>query len=214
MRPLIALLAAAGLAWSTAASAQSSADAASGAAATALTPTPTRASTPATAGPVTATAAGPASATSPGSVAATVPGSGAATASGPSAAASAERTETPADKPAKKRPAWEQRFAKANTTGDGRLTLEQAKAGYTTVARHFAEIDRDSKGWVTTDDLRAWHKARRAARSAPNATSGTATNDALRPRPAIHRAFPTPQQDTSADPAPRPVDGTKPDDPS
>ena len=60
---------------------------------------------------------------------------------------------------------WEQRFAQANTTNDGHLTLEQAKAGYATVARHFQDIDLDSKGYVTKDDVRAWHKVQGHAKA-------------------------------------------------
>jgi predicted outer membrane protein len=55
----------------------------------------------------------------------------------------------------------DERFAKANTTHDGHLTLAQAKAGYPTVARHFAEIDAAKKGFVTEDQIRAWEKAER-----------------------------------------------------
>ncbi len=56
----------------------------------------------------------------------------------------------------------EQRFEQANTTHDGHLTQDQAKAGYHSVARHFAAIDQDKKGYVTEDDIRAYYKAQRA----------------------------------------------------
>jgi len=57
------------------------------------------------------------------------------------------------------------RFENANTTRDGRLTREQAQAGgLRGIARQFAEIDADHKGYVTLQDIRAWQKARRAAR--------------------------------------------------
>ena len=56
----------------------------------------------------------------------------------------------------------EQRFDQANITNDGQLTLEQAKAKYKTVARHFATIDHDKKGYVTLDDVRSYYKMRRA----------------------------------------------------
>lgn len=62
------------------------------------------------------------------------------------------------------RMSWKQRFAAANTTHDGHLTLPQAEAGYITVARHFHEIDVDKKGYVTVEDITNWHKKESAAR--------------------------------------------------
>ena len=57
-----------------------------------------------------------------------------------------------------------QRFADANTTHDGHLTLDQARAGLPMAARHFAAIDKDNKGYVTLDDIHAYLKAQRAAK--------------------------------------------------
>jgi hypothetical protein len=55
------------------------------------------------------------------------------------------------------------KFRRANTTGDGRLTQQQARAGRMGgVAKHFAEIDRDQKGYVTLQDVRAWHQEKHA----------------------------------------------------
>ena len=71
------------------------------------------------------------------------------------------------------RETMDERFAKANTTHDGHLTLAQAKAGYPTVAKRFTEIDAAKRGYVTEDDIRAWEKAERARREAakPPATT-------------------------------------------
>jgi hypothetical protein len=55
------------------------------------------------------------------------------------------------------------RFAAANTTHDGRLTLDQARAGLPMVARHFAAMDKDNKGFVTMEDIQSYMKAQRAA---------------------------------------------------
>lgn len=88
-----------------------------------------------------------------------------------------------AEVPPKHRISWEERFVLANTTQDGQLTLAQAKAGYPLVARRFADIDKGSKGFVTADDLRAWHKAQNAARHLGHAKP----EDPLRPRPAYQR---------------------------
>ena len=71
-------------------------------------------------------------------------------------------------------PDLQARFEAANTTHDGRLTLAQAQAGHMRgVARDFAAIDAQNKGYVTVDDLRAYHRGQRAARAASaNPTDG------------------------------------------
>ncbi len=79
---------------------------------------------------------------------------------------------------------WEERFTQANTSNDGHLTIEQAKLGYKTVARHFQDIDTDGKGFVTENDIRAWHAMQKAARHNQGA------DDPLRPRPAFNRFAP------------------------
>ena len=52
----------------------------------------------------------------------------------------------------------DQHFQQANVTHDGHLTEDQAKTGYKTIARHFAAIDQDKKGYITEDDIRAYNK--------------------------------------------------------
>jgi hypothetical protein len=80
---------------------------------------------------------------------------------------------------------WEEHFAQANTAHDGHLTLDEAKAGYPSIAKHFSSIDVDGKGFVTENDIRAWHALRRAAlhMSQP-------PEDGLRPRNAFQRTYP------------------------
>lgn len=92
----------------------------------------------------------------------------------------------PAPHPRAKHPrmTWMQRFDAANTTHDGRLTQAQAKQGYKIVARHFHEIDTEGKGYVTQNDIRAWHALQRAARHNHD------KKDPLRPRPAFNRFAP------------------------
>jgi len=111
------------------------------------------------------------------------------------------RTEPSA--PQRTRVTTEQRFQAANTTRDGRLTLEQAKQGYKVVARNFKTIDATGKGFVTLEDVRTWQKALRDARSATRA----AAEDPLRPRPALQRTpapgpAPTPNTPTPITPTP------------
>jgi hypothetical protein len=58
-----------------------------------------------------------------------------------------------------------ERFQAANTTGDGRLTLDQARAGHMPViVAHFAEIDTGGRGYVTLADIAAWRRAHRPPR--------------------------------------------------
>ena len=58
-----------------------------------------------------------------------------------------------------------QRFDAANTTNDGRLTLEQAQAAHMgNIVRNFGQIDADRKGYVTRQDIQAWHHAAKQAR--------------------------------------------------
>lgn len=47
------------------------------------------------------------------------------------------------------------RFASADKNGDGRLTLEEAKAGMPRVAKNFDTIEKDKKGYVTLDEIKA-----------------------------------------------------------
>jgi hypothetical protein len=71
-------------------------------------------------------------------------------------------THAQAAQPGRTHLTMEQRFERANVTHDGHLTLEQAKTGYKSVARHFSAIDKDKKGYVTEDDIHAYYKAQRA----------------------------------------------------
>ncbi len=66
----------------------------------------------------------------------------------------------------------QQMFDAANTTHDGHLTEEQARAGWPTIAHNFAAIDTAKKGYVTMDDIKAYYAARRAAHRAAKKTAG------------------------------------------
>lgn len=74
-------------------------------------------------------------------------------------------TTAPMKPPATKRMTLQQRFDAANTSHDGHLTKDQAAAAnWSFVASNYAGIDKDKKGFVTVQDIRAFAKARRAAR--------------------------------------------------
>ncbi|MDT7951240.1 MAG: hypothetical protein RQ966_07015 [Acetobacteraceae bacterium] len=61
----------------------------------------------------------------------------------------------------------DERFAAANTTHDGKLTLDQAKAGrLRAVSRDFVSIDKSKRGYVTLDEIKAYQADQRAARRA------------------------------------------------
>ena len=62
-----------------------------------------------------------------------------------------------------------ERFNQANTTHDGKLTLEQARAAHmNAVVRDFSAIDKNGKGYVTLAEIREHGREVRAAhRSRP-----------------------------------------------
>ena len=89
-------------------------------------------------------------------VAPATPAAPAVTAPGTTAAPPAATTA----KPVKPRLPFVQRFDNANTTRDGKLTLDQAKsAKMTGVIKHFAAIDKDKHGYITKADVEAFRKA-------------------------------------------------------
>jgi hypothetical protein len=90
----------------------------------------------------------------------------------PAAVATPPATSTAprAAKPHHARRSLADRFDAANTTHDGKLTLSQARAGHmNAVARDFAKIDKEKRGYVTMDDIRAFQKERRDAKRAARA---------------------------------------------
>jgi Ca2+-binding EF-hand superfamily protein len=48
------------------------------------------------------------------------------------------------------------RFQAADTNHDGKLTLEEAKAGMPRVAKVFSQIDAENKGYVTLEQIQAF----------------------------------------------------------
>jgi len=49
----------------------------------------------------------------------------------------------------------DRRFAMADKNKDGKLTLEEAKAGMPRVAANFSRIDTQNKGYVTAAEIKA-----------------------------------------------------------
>jgi Ca2+-binding EF-hand superfamily protein len=58
----------------------------------------------------------------------------------------------------------QQRFARADSNGDGRLTAEEAKAGMPFVSRHFAAIDAEGQGSVSLEQIKGFAQAQMARR--------------------------------------------------
>lgn len=84
-----------------------------------------------------------------------------------SPAVAAPASTAPAASSSHPRRTMDERFAAANTTKDGKLTLDQAKAGHLrAVARDFAMIDKTKRGYVTLDDVKAHQSEQRATRKA------------------------------------------------
>ncbi len=84
----------------------------------------------------------------------------------PAAPQAAPASSQPAPHAKRAHLSLEKRFEEANTTHDGHLTRDQASASklMRTVSENFGAVDKDHKGYVTEDDIRAWYKARREAR--------------------------------------------------
>lgn len=79
---------------------------------------------------------------------------------------STDAATTPAT-PRRARRTLDERFAAANTTHDGKLTLEQARAGrLRAVARDFDQIDTGKRGYVTLEEIKAHQASQREARRA------------------------------------------------
>ncbi|HBI84131.1 MAG TPA: calcium-binding protein [Alcaligenaceae bacterium] len=48
-----------------------------------------------------------------------------------------------------------ERFKAADKNGDGKLTLEEAKAGMPRIAANFDKLDTEKKGYLTLDQVKA-----------------------------------------------------------
>jgi hypothetical protein len=85
----------------------------------------------------------------------------------PPAAAEQPAAPPPAPLPPAAPHGMRAKFEAANATHDGKLTLAQIQAaGLRKWAKHFSQIDRDGKGYVTLQDLKAWHQEHKAEKAA------------------------------------------------
>jgi Ca2+-binding EF-hand superfamily protein len=66
--------------------------------------------------------------------------------------------------PEKMRQAFDQRFKKADTNGDGKLSKAEADAGMPRIAKNFDTIDANKDGFITPDEIRATMEKRQAAK--------------------------------------------------
>lgn len=111
--------------------------------------------TPRTAAPMTAPAAAPA-------------------APAPSATTAAPSSDA-SSSPRRSRRSLAERFAAANATHDGKLTLDQARTGrLRAVVRDWDQIDTGKRGYVTLDEIKAHQTSQREARRAARAQKPTA----------------------------------------
>ena len=119
--------------------------------------------------PLTGTSGVPTSNTPPLSGTAVEPGPAAGPPSGPEEGATPGRHKGGHGGHHEHHPLAE-RFAAANTTHDGHLTLAQAHAAHMSgVVRDFGLIDKQKRGYVTVEDIQTFRKERRAARAAAEA---------------------------------------------
>lgn len=90
-------------------------------------------------------------------------------------------------------------FSDANTTRDGRLTLDQAASGYKSIAKSFNQIDVNRHGYVTFDDVKAWKAAKKTARLAAKHAASDAAPGVIRPGQEIQRWLGPKPTETSTD---------------
>lgn len=62
----------------------------------------------------------------------------------------------PAAADAKQDKQIEEKFKAADKDGDGKLTLEEAKKGMPKVAKGFDKIDKEKRGYVTVEQIKAF----------------------------------------------------------
>ena len=57
-----------------------------------------------------------------------------------------------------------ERLKAADKDGDGKISKAEADASLPRIAKHFGDIDSNKDGFVTKEELRAWHQKNGGAR--------------------------------------------------
>ena len=70
-----------------------------------------------------------------------------------------------------------ERFKAADTNHDGKLSLDEAKAGMPMLARNFDQIDTEHTGGVTLEQLKAYMKSHRGQGRRHGGEGGNGSND-------------------------------------
>lgn len=58
----------------------------------------------------------------------------------------------------------QQRLKAADKDGDGKISKSEAEASLPRLAKHFDQIDTNKDGFLTRDEMHAWHQKQAAAR--------------------------------------------------
>ena len=77
------------------------------------------------------------------------------------------RTEK-ADKGEKRAAHMQERLKAADKNGDGKISREEAVASLPKLAKRFDKIDANKDGFITKEEMKAWHDQHAARKAAPD----------------------------------------------
>ena len=61
----------------------------------------------------------------------------------------------------------QERLKAADKNGDGKISREEATASLPKLSKHFDKIDADKDGFISKDEMKAWHDKRGAHKASP-----------------------------------------------
>ena len=61
----------------------------------------------------------------------------------------------------------QERLKAADKNGDGKISREEATASLPKLSKHFDKIDADKDGFISKDEMKAWHDKRGAHKAPP-----------------------------------------------